>query len=103
MPATNHPSNLTEQNLPVLTNLPAMIINGMGNYGIIEYDSIELAASLADRAFKRWDELPDDPDSIETLRSAVNNLADAISTISGQLMQLERGISTGRIAVADRG
>lgn len=102
MPATNHPSNLTEQNLPVLSNLPAVVIDGVGSYGFIEYESIDLAASLANRAFKRRDELPNDPDSIETLRSAVNNLADAISAISGQLMQLEHGISTGRIAVAER-
>lgn len=92
--------NMTEQNLPVLVNLPSAVVNDVGSYGLIEFETIELATSLANRAFKRIDEVAQSPDTHDSLRAAVNNLSDAISAISGQLMQLEHGIKTGRIAVA---
>jgi hypothetical protein len=94
--------NLTEQNLPVLEDLPPFIRERVGEFGIVEHDSISHAAELAGQAFKSPEALAADPDTIESLRKAVNTLSDALATVSGQLSQIETGIRTGRIAAAAR-
>lgn len=82
---------------------PAAFRAGGGKeYGHIEMDTIQLAYNLASQAFMRDDELAAHPDDLATLRASVNKLSDALSAVTGQLMQLEAGIRHGRIAVTDR-
>lgn len=93
---------MTDKTLVILSDPPAIVVDGVGSYGSLEMGPLHDAHSLAIRAFKRADEVSDGPDSIETLRAAVNDLADAVSALTGQLMQIHAGIRSGRIAVEPR-
>ncbi|MDQ0576456.1 hypothetical protein [Agromyces albus] len=91
---------MTDRVLTIPTDPPAMVIAGSpDDYGSLDVGSIRLAAEFAGNAFRRAEELTENPDDIASLRAAVNELSDGLNTVVGQLYQIAHGLATGRLAV----
>ena len=96
--------DLNARNLPLLTDiteLPPYVVNGEGDYGLIERAAILRAEHLANEAYKRLGQVDTAPDDIASLRQAINYLSDALNVVVGVLAQVHVGISTGRIVAVE--
>lgn len=94
---------MTDQPLIVLSDPPAAVVAGSGQeYGSVSMDRAVMAHDLATRAYKRLSDPGVAPDDVASLRQAVSELSDAVSLLSGEIMQIAEGIAMRRIAAEPR-
>lgn len=70
-------------------------------HGVIDLAAIRQALEIADRVSAHKDSTTAPMDDRYTLRGGIQDLSEALRVVCDQLLQLETGVRSGRIAVTD--